>query len=525
MALAAAYLASAAVQPLVRKLAVARGLLDYPSEERHRHETAVPRLGGVGVFVGLLVVTAIGAALDAPEHVIRLLPFVLSMVAGATILFVTGLVDDLRGVPPLVKLGMQTIAALIVYQFGFRIQLFIVPPGHYFSLGMLALPVTVLWIVGLSNAFNLVDGADGLAGSVAVIALAATAISAWVVHDTTIVMCSLALMGALCGFLRYNLPPARIFLGDSGSLVVGFLLAILTVKGMSRHGAVFALAPVFALSYPLLDTGISMLRRWLRGDPLSRADGRHIHHQLRKIGLGARQSLGVVCLLSSIIAVLGLMATFAPPQVTIAVAVAGAAVLTLIFVYGARWLQYHELLEAGASLSAAAHNGRSRLRDKIHARDIARLIEYANTTQELAAIIEDSADTFRFAHMQLRWGTNKETPPSNIIADMQLAALWVFDYPILAQSEFTDPLFLSIWCKVNRRRSAGAERVAQILALSLAEWVRQHEEQVYAASFVADRAVIKFTPRVVPQFADRTERRERLASDGQRRATTMSSPS
>ena len=278
-------------------------------------------------------------------------------------------VQGLRGQPPGVdpdhrsnsrSHAAQSAAALIVFYAGFRLDVIMLTPSHQIALGMLSLPVTALWIIGLSNAFNLVDGADGLAGGVAVVALLSTAASAAIVHDPTVLWCSLALLGAMLGFLRFNWPPARIFLGDSGSLVVGFLLAVLTVKGASRRdGAVYFLAPIFALSYPLLDTGISMMRRWLRGDPLSRADGNHIHHQLQKLGVGPRQSVLLICGLSAVIAALGLSATFAPPEFTAAIATAGAALLVLILVYGLRWLQYHEFFEAGASLTSAARSGRS----------------------------------------------------------------------------------------------------------------------------------------------------------------------
>lgn len=504
-----AYLTSGIVQPIVTRFAIQRGLLDRPDGERRLHGRPIPRLGGVGVFAAVLIAASAGASLESATQLLTLLPFILSIAAGATCLFVVGLVDDLKGVRPAVKLVVQSSAAIIVWQRGFRVEQLILPGGRVIVLGMLALPLVVAWIVGLSNAFNLVDGADGLAGGVAVIALAATAVSALVLRNTMVFWFSAALIGAMLGFLRYNLPPARIFLGDSGSLVVGFLLAVLTVKGMTRHdGAVFALGPIFALSYPLLDTGISMLRRWLRREPLSRADGRHIHHQLRKLGLGARQSLLVLLGLSSLVAALGVSASLAPPEFTIALALAGAVLLVMVLVYGARWLQYHELLEAGASLTSAALTGRSRLQDKIFARDLARLISLARDTHELNALIERHAATFRFAHMQLRWGLTDETPPYNIIIDMQAARLWSFDFPIMARSGFTDPLFLSVWCMVDQDlRSAGAERVTGILAPAIERWMHEHLDQVRPTALDA-------IPLRRPHFDARTASSLELPSAG-----------
>ena len=495
--LVVAYAASALLQPIVARAAVHNGLLDRPDGERRTHANPIPRLGGIGVFAGVLVAMAITAAVESPQHLLNLLPFVLSLAAGSTILFVAGLVDDIRGVPPVAKLLVQSIAALVVWRYGFQIDVLVLPSSSVVTLGVLSLPVTILWVVGLSNAFNLVDGADGLAGAVATIALVATAISALVMKDTAVFWCCVALIGAMLGFLRYNLPPARIFLGDSGSLVVGFLLAVLTVKGFSRSGgAVYAIGPVFALAYPLLDTGISMLRRWLRGEPLSRADGRHIHHQLRKLGLGPRQSLMILCGLSALVALLGLSAAFASPQVMVATAIAGGVILGLILIYGARWLQYHELLEAGASLTSAALTGRSRLQDKIYAHDVARLIEHARSTAELEAIIEDTASTFRFAHMQLRWGLSRQTPPPGIQAAVQAARLWSFDYPIAARKGYTDPLFLSVWCAVDGGlRPAGAERVTSILAPAIGRWIRTNADQVNPSSFGPQRELVRFSPR------------------------------
>ncbi|CAN5414386.1 hypothetical protein BH09GEM1_BH09GEM1_35640 [soil metagenome] len=482
--LVVAYATSALVQPLVRRVAFRLGFLDYPDTERRMHAQAVPRLGGVGVFVALLITAPVSAALDSSRHFLTLLPLIYATALGGALLFVVGLADDIRGVRPVAKLIVQAAAALIVYQYGFRIQHLVLPPDVIIDLEWLSLPVTVLWIVGLSNAFNLIDGADGLAGGVATIALLATAISATVLHNRPIVWCSLALIGAMLGFLRFNWPPARIFLGDSGSLVVGFLLAILTVKGSTRaDGAIFALAPIFALSYPLLDTGISMLRRWLRGESLSRADGRHIHHQLQALGLGPRQTLMVLYGMSMLVAAMGLSATFAPPQFTIAVAVAGAAILVLIIVYGAQFLQYHELLEAGSSITSAVMTARQRVKDKIYARDVARLIQLARSTEELRAVIEGSADLFRFAHMELRWGMSRATPPASKVTRKNAARLWALDYPIAASRGRKEPLFLCVWCSVDSVRAGGAERVTRIMAAAVEQWIKHNDEQVHTGSF------------------------------------------
>ena len=265
-----AYVTSLLMVPLVTRFAIRHRLLDQPDGIRRAHSRAVPRLGGVATFAGLIAAFALAPLVGLVSPTAPALPrLTLALIASCSILFVIGLRDDLRGVPPALKLAGQTFAALIVCYGGFRLDVLVIPPGHEIALGWIGIPISVIWLVGVSNALNLVDGLDGLAGGVSVIALLTATAAALVVHNPTVPWYTLALGGALLGFLQFNFPPARIFLGDSGSLVVGFLLAVYTVKGATRPDqATYALAPIFALSFPLLDTGFAMLRRWLRGTPL-----------------------------------------------------------------------------------------------------------------------------------------------------------------------------------------------------------------------------------------------------------------
>jgi len=481
-ALVATFLLSIALMPVVRWLARRLGLLDHP-DGRRRDDRAIPRLGGVAVFVSVVTVGVAGALFADRAYVLRLMPLIVGLAAGATILLVTGLVDDIRGVKPSVKIVVQLAAALIVYRAGFRVDRLMLTPEWTVTLGAYALPITLLWIVGLSNALNLVDGADGLAAGISVIALVATAISAAAVHDTTVLWCSMAILGAMLGFLKFNWPPARIFLGDSGSLVIGFLLAVLTVKGATRHdGVVCAMAPIFALSYPLLDTGLAMLRRWLRGEPLSRADGRHIHHQLLALGVGPRQSLLVICGLSAAIAMLGPSALVGPPVLHDAIAFVGAAALLAFFVYGVHRLRYHELLETGSSLTAAALTGRSVIRDRIHAREVAEQLQRAESFDQLALVLADSAPRFRFVHVELQGQPETGRVVAPVPIQLRGIRTSKLEYPVTrSQAELFHPMTLAIWCSVERRGSpAGAEGVARILAPAIADWLlaRRHGDGV-----------------------------------------------
>jgi UDP-GlcNAc:undecaprenyl-phosphate GlcNAc-1-phosphate transferase len=477
---AVAFGAASVAVPLITRYAVSRRILDVPDGVRRTHDTAIPRLGGVAVFAGLLM--AIGLAVVAGKlfgsgpRVIG--PHSVSLLAAAAILFGIGLLDDLFGVPPVFKILGQSVAGLIVCATGFVIHTIGLPPSHTISLGVAATPVTIVWLVGVSNAFNLVDGLDGLAGGVGLIALATSAAAATVLGNETVPLYCAALGGALLGFLRYNWPPARIFLGDSGSLVVGFLLAYLAVKSGTQHdGTLLAIVPVFALSYPLLDTGIAMLRRWLRGHPLSRGDGRHIHHQLRALGFTPRRSALAIFAEAAGVAILGLCVTFATPAATVAVAAAGGAILLLIFVYGVRWLQYHEFIEAGAVVASAGSRMRGAIRDTIAARDFVELIEIARTLEEINVLLRDAARMFRFAHMRV----GAARPDTVFDAMNQATRTWKLEYPIITPSgePVTDgdgrPLVLSFWCPLHnsmtlRTRRTSVERVAVILAPAIASW-------------------------------------------------------
>jgi len=480
-ALGIAYAGARLAVPLVIRLPLHQRLLDYPDGARRKHARPIPRLGGIAIFAGVLSALAAAAALRAATgSAATLPPLTTALVAASAILFLVGLADDLRGIRPLAKLGAQTAAALIVCYAGFSIETLSLPPLREVSLGWLAIPVTVVWMVGISNALNLVDGLDGLAGGVAVIALAASAASALVLGDTTLPWQTAVLIGALLGFLRYNRYPARIFLGDSGSLVVGFLVAVFAVKGgMRSDGTVFALVPLLALSYPLLDTGISIMRRWLRREPLSRADGRHIHHQLLHLGLTPRQAALAIYVQSAVLAALGIVASFARPGATVIVALAGAGLLFAMLTYGAARLQYHEFVVAASSLASAARRARGIIRDKIHARDVMRVMTNAATLAELQAIIADCAGDFRFARMALvRASSADRSDPGS---GRQNGPMWKLEYTISYVEEIgplatnSDPFVLVIWCsRETRRRSAGGERVAEMLVPVIEQWLWDH---------------------------------------------------
>lgn len=532
----AALLTTLLMVPPVMRLAVSKHWLDEPDGARRGHTRPVPRLGGVAIFAGVLLAFGAAPLIGQLTSSAPAVPHLtIALLVASAILFTIGLFDDLRGIPPLAKLAGQTLAALVVVWAGFRIDVLILPPAYQVALGWAAIPVTVLWLVGVSNALNLVDGLDGLAGGVGVIALLTATAAALAVGNTSIPWYTLALGGALLGFLRYNFPPAKIFLGDSGSLVVGFLLAVLTVKGATRPDqSIYALAPIFALSFPLLDTGIAMMRRWLRGTPLSRADARHIHHQLRALGLSPRKAVILIWVESAVVALLGLCVTFAPPELTVAVAVAGAAILMFIMVYGVRWLDYHEFLEAGASFTSAARQARCVIQDKINARDTASMIRKADSFERLAAIIEDSAPLFRFAHMELRHGALDRHLPPHIAGELHTARFCKLEYPIASQvAKPNGFVTLNIWCTTEAlKRPVGAERVARIIGPAIAGWLEvgrlpmpapSAPPAIAAATATASNTVtaVPIAPPAAQPERDRSRRPARPARMGDERTASI----
>jgi UDP-GlcNAc:undecaprenyl-phosphate GlcNAc-1-phosphate transferase len=475
-----AYVTAWLAVPLLERVAWRFRLLDFPGARRHVHNRPVPRLGGIAVFVGFISGIVIAALVTdkgptAARTFIDLDPRSVALVAAGTILFFIGLLDDLKDIEPAVKLAGQIVAAAVVCYFGFRIDAVSLPPGITWQLGWLAIPVTVLWIVGVSNAINLIDGIDGLAGAVSVIATLVIAASSILLGNPTAHWYAMILAGAMIAFLRFNFAPARIFLGDSGSLVVGFLLAVLSVKAATdRNHVTYPIIPIFALAYPLLDTGVAILRRWLRRTPLSRADDRHIHHQLVALGLSYQRAVGIIALGATSVSLMGLCTAFAPPAVSLAIALCGAIILAALLALVPRLLQYHEFLEAGASFASAIRNSRRMLGDAIYARDLTHLIAASRTLDEVSALLSDAAVDLGFAHISI-WVIE---PGSPLRLDRTLAHdLWHIDYPIPIPAgdegrPSHDPMELTIWCRTDGTdRPAGAERIARILAPAIGAWV------------------------------------------------------
>jgi UDP-GlcNAc:undecaprenyl-phosphate GlcNAc-1-phosphate transferase len=297
------------VTPGVLRLATSLGALDLPAA-RKAHATPTPRIGGLAVFLGFV------AGLAFAAHVTGTLTNIpgasgvywKGLAIAATGLMVVGLVDDLHSLSFQWKFAAQLVAAMYVWQCGFRIELVTHPLGGVIELGSLSLPLTVLWIVGITNAVNLIDGLDGLASGLALITTLSVAVIAFAGGHLGMTAASVALAGSLVGFLRYNFNPAQIFLGDSGSMFLGFVLAVTSVRGSPKGPTVVAIfVPLLVLGLPLLDTTLAVARRIYRLGHRGRRtesnvmryvllnfhqvfmpDRGHIHHKLLDLGLTHR---------------------------------------------------------------------------------------------------------------------------------------------------------------------------------------------------------------------------------------------
>jgi UDP-GlcNAc:undecaprenyl-phosphate GlcNAc-1-phosphate transferase len=290
------------VTPLVRRFALARGLVHYPGQ-RDVHTKPVVRLGGIAIVAG------VAAALGAQAVGERFFSWggallgsapgdakILGVVAGLLLIFVTGLIDDFRGLSPAWKVVGEVVAASAVIAAGLRIGYVGNPFGEgLIQLGLLSAPVTLIYIVGFTNVINLIDGLDGLAAGVSAIAAATLLVLAAQGNRLDAAALAVALIGACLGFLRYNFHPASIMMGDSGALFLGFTLSVISLMGVMKSTAAIALAvPLFIVGVPIFDTASAIVRRVIQGRPIQEADKGHIHHRLLGRGFDQTQTVLII---------------------------------------------------------------------------------------------------------------------------------------------------------------------------------------------------------------------------------------
>jgi UDP-GlcNAc:undecaprenyl-phosphate GlcNAc-1-phosphate transferase len=302
--------------PLIGRGSTVLGLVDAPGG-RKVHTQSVPRLGGVAVVVSAALALAIVPAFlpepRNPEILVAIQPFIV----GGVLIFLVGLVDDVRGLGAAPKLLVEVLAAVIMMAAGLLIERVTVL-GNTWMLGWLAYPVTAAWLVGVTNAFNLIDGVDGLAPGIAALAGAACGAILIVRGHTPEAMLLAAFVGAMLGFLVYNFEPASIFLGDSGSLVAGFLLAATAIAGWQKGATALASAvPLLIFALPLADAASTLVRRVLARPDSGRSlsaivrqvvepDREHIHHRLLGLGWSVRRTVLILYGVTAVLSILAL---------------------------------------------------------------------------------------------------------------------------------------------------------------------------------------------------------------------------
>ena len=301
LAFAVSLLVAYVMTPPVKRFAEKVGAIDVPRDNRRVHDHPIPRMGGLAIFIGFVLSLIFFVPMSTK---------VLGLLVGSVIIAVMGGVDDIVSLNPWVKLAGQIVAALVAIRCGLVFDVISNPnifaEETYIEIGWLSIPLTMLWIVGCTNAVNLIDGLDGLAVGVSAISSMTMLIVSLFVSEPVVSIILAALTGACLGFMPYNLNPAKIFMGDVGSQLLGFVLSTASIMGLFKlHAIITFFVPLLALALPLADTIFAFFRRILHGQSPFKADKGHFHHRLLAMGLNQKQ---VVAVLYGISAVLGLLA-------------------------------------------------------------------------------------------------------------------------------------------------------------------------------------------------------------------------
>jgi UDP-GlcNAc:undecaprenyl-phosphate/decaprenyl-phosphate GlcNAc-1-phosphate transferase len=378
-----ATIASLVTTPLIRRLCQRLKLLDVPLDGRRIHRTAIPRLGGVALFLSCLAALSLLPFVDnlLTDTLAGFKTEFLTLAIPATLVLIVGIYDDLRGTNAVVKFVALGAIATLFFAMGGRIDALSIPLAGSVQLPpLLSFVITVVWLVGITNAFNLIDGMDGLASGAALFS-SLVILGVSVSHERTLmIVVSLVLCGALAGFLRYNFNPASIFLGDSGALFIGFLLAALSVLGTQKATtAVAIVVPILAFGFPVVDTTMTMARRLVSRKPVFQGDDEHIHHMLLARGWSQRRAALV---LYAVCAGFGLVALMFPATGS---KLTGFMlfVISVAVIIAVGHLRYHEVDEIRAGVKRTVGDRRLRVANNIRVRRAARALSKASDLHEL----------------------------------------------------------------------------------------------------------------------------------------------
>ncbi len=302
LALGVSMLLSFLLTPLVKRLAYRIGAVDVPKDKRRMHNHPIPRLGGLAIFVGFVIAVLLFAS---PDRQLR------GVLLGACLIVAVGVVDDSHPLGAGIKFILQIVAALIAVWHGVVIQAIANPlpfGGPYWNFGVMAVPITVVWIVAVTNSVNLIDGLDGLADGVSTIAALTMLIIALLMGSMEMAVICAALVGSCIGFIPYNRNPAKIFMGDTGATFLGYILATVSVAGLFKLYAIISfIVPFIILGFPIFDTASAFTRRILKGQNPMKADRSHTHHKLIDMGMNQKQAVATLYLVAGVLGLCAVM--------------------------------------------------------------------------------------------------------------------------------------------------------------------------------------------------------------------------
>jgi UDP-GlcNAc:undecaprenyl-phosphate GlcNAc-1-phosphate transferase len=404
-----ATIAALLITPLIRRLCERFKLLDVPADERRVHKFGIPRLGGVAIYLsmGLALATLplVSNLLTQSLRTYYIADLLIALLP-ATLVLMLGVYDDLRGTNAAVKFLCLGLIAALFYWMGGRIEVLAIPfVGAVHLPPVIGFLVTVFWLVGIANAFNLIDGMDGLAPGAALFSSIVILAISLAQENPLMIVVSLVLCGALAGFLRYNFNPASIFMGDSGALFVGFLLAALAVLGTQKATtAVAVLTPILAFGLPVVDTSVTMARRLVAGRPIFQGDSEHIHHMLLARGWSQRR---VVLILYAVCAVFGLLAALftktSSPQTGFVL-----FVIAVVVIIAVGHLRYHEVDELRAGMIRTVGDRRMRVANNIRLRRATLSLSQSSNLNEIFEVVRQLLEFEEFAYADLHLGKKEQ---------------------------------------------------------------------------------------------------------------------
>ena len=358
-ALLVAGLLSYLFTPLVKLLAKKVGAMDVPKDNRRMHDHPIPRMGGLAIFIGFLL-----SALIFTREIDQGLK---SILLGAIVIVILGVFDDRRALGAKLKLAVQLVAAAVVVFYGdLRIDRITNPFGgslySYWDLGVFAYPITIIWIVAITNAVNFIDGLDGLACGVSCISSLNLLVIALLVSDAKVAILMAALTGACLGFVPYNFNPAKIFMGDTGSTFLGFMLATVSIQGLFKaYTAISFIVPFLLLGLPIFDICFAVIRRIASGRSPMEADRGHFHHRLIDMGFSQKQSVAIAYVLTGILGLAAVLLTVSGAMKTLimlgAILVVGAIGMRIIMGATPRAKFWHHVKHGGPDPRQSAPEG------------------------------------------------------------------------------------------------------------------------------------------------------------------------